>query len=64
MNNDRGILPLSNFTDKINTELSKTIFKYGLENISGTLENANIWTKVLSTIQAEKYQISNTWISI
>lgn len=60
LNDEGGILPLSNFTDKINMELSKTIFKYGLENISGTLENENIWTKVSSKKQAENYQISNT----
>ena len=60
LNDDSGILPLANFTDKINTELSKTIFNHGLENISGTLKNENIWSKVSSKKQAESYQTSNT----
>lgn len=40
--------------------MSKTIFKHGLENISGTLINKNIWTKVSSKTQAEIYQTANT----
>lgn len=32
------------FSDKINRELSKKIFSFGLENIDGTQKNHNIWT--------------------
>ena len=59
LNENDGRLPLSNFINTINTDLSKSIFVYGLENISETLNNKNLWPKVQSKSQAEKYITSN-----
>lgn len=59
LNEDEGKLPLANFIDKVNTNLSKKIFYYGLENISQTLKNRNLWPHQLSKIQAERYILAN-----
>lgn len=55
LNDNEGKLPLKNFITYVNTDLSKTIFYYGLENISQTLKNRNLWPHQLSKTQAEKY---------
>ena len=55
LNDETGKLPLSTFINKINEDLSKSIFSNGLENLSETLKNRNIWPKVLAKIQAEKF---------
>lgn len=40
--------------------MSRTIFYYGLENIFETLSNRNLWPRVISKNQAEKYLTSNS----
>ena len=47
--------PLSSFYDTLNSKLSKKIFSHGLENISETLKNKNIWTEVVAQKLADKY---------
>ena len=60
LNDKEGKSPLSNFIKDINTDLSRTIFYYGLENIFETLSNRNLWPRVISKNQAEKYLTSNS----
>ena len=60
LNKNNGKLPLSNLINLINTDLSKSIFIYGLENINETLNNRNLWPKIQSKSQAEKYITSNS----
>ncbi len=60
LNNRDGKLPLSNLLNAINMDLSKSIFYYGFENISETQENGNVWNKVLSKNQAEKFMTANS----
>lgn len=60
LNDNEGKLPLKNFISYVNTDLSKTIFYYGLENISQTLKNRNLWPHQLSKTQAERYIAAKT----
>lgn len=64
LNEKEGKLPLSNFIKEINTDLSKSIFYHGLENIYETLSNRNLWPRVTSKNQAEKYLTSNSLIEL
>ena len=60
LNNQEGNLPLKNFIKNVNTDLSKSIFYHGLENISETLNNRNLWPEVKAKSQAEKFITENT----
>lgn len=60
LNEQNGNLPLKNFIKQVNTELSKSIFEYGLENISETLSNRNLWPEVKAKNQAEKFITEKT----
>ena len=64
LNDKEGKSPLSNFIKDINTDLSRSIFYYGLENIFETLSNRNLWPRVVSKNQAEKYLTSNSLIEL
>ena len=52
---------MKNFINETNNTLSKSIYSYGLENISETLKNRNLWPKVLAKNQAEKFITSDTY---
>jgi len=47
------------FTDKINKELSKKVFPFGLENIDGTLKNHNIWTYKRAKASADIFLLAD-----
>ena len=64
LNDKEGKLPLSNFIKYVNTDLSKSIFSYGLENIPETLGNRNLWPKLLSKNLAEKYLTANSLMEL
>jgi hypothetical protein len=60
LNNQEGNLPLKNFIKYVNSDLSKSIFFHGLENISETLNNRNLWPEVKAKNQAEKFITAST----
>ena len=60
LNNQEANLPLKIFIKKVNSELSKSIFTYGLENISETLTNRNLWPEIKAKNQAEKFITEKT----
>ncbi|AGB05212.1 hypothetical protein AciM339_1352 [Aciduliprofundum sp. MAR08-339] len=59
LQNESGKELMSQFSRKINEELSRKIFSYGLENIDGTQKNRNIWTYKRSKTSAEIFLFAN-----
>ena len=45
LDDQTGNVLMGQFSDRINKDLSKKIFSFGLENIYGTQKNRNIWKK-------------------
>ena len=64
LNSKEGNLPLKSFSKYVNSELSPSIFKYGLENISETLSNRNLWPEIKAKIQAEKFITANSFTEL
>ena len=60
LQNEGGKELMSQFSRKINEELSRKIFSYGLENIEKTQENRNIWTYKRSKTSAEIFLFANS----
>ena len=59
MRNESGKELMSQFSRKINDELSTKIFSHGLENIEGTRGNRNIWKHQKSKASAEIFLFAN-----
>lgn len=51
---------MNQFSRKINEELSRKIFSYGLENIARTQKNRNIWTYKRSKTSVEIFLFANS----
>ncbi len=60
LQNETGKELMSQFSRKINEELSRKIFSYGLENIDGAQKNRNIWTYKRSKTSAEIFLFANS----
>jgi len=60
LQNEGGKELIREFSRKINEELSKKIFFYGLENIEKTQKNKNIWTNKRSKTSAEIFLSANS----
>ncbi len=60
LQNESGKELMSQFSRKINEELSRKIFSYGLENIEETQKNRNIWTYKRSKTSAEIFLFANS----
>lgn len=60
LQNESGKELMREFSGKINEELSRRIFLYGLENIDGTQRNRTIWTHKRSKTSAEIFLFANS----
>lgn len=61
LNEDSGRLELNAFINKLNSDLSKSIFYCGLENIQKVQSYKNIWPDTVAKAQAEKYITSKNF---
>lgn len=60
LRNESGKELMGQFSRKINEELSRKIFSYGLENIEEAQKNRNIWTPKRSKASAEIFLFANS----
>jgi len=60
LQNETGKELMYYLSERINEELSKKIFTYGLDNIDGVQRNRNVWTSRKSKMAIEIFLFANT----